>query len=66
VDVVAAVEEAADERRADEAAGSGDHHRLPLPFPSRHLPEPEVSHLSRRLFTDLVSVVVDWWECLRV
>ena len=37
VDVVAAVEEAADERRADETAGAGDHHRLPLGFHARHL-----------------------------
>jgi hypothetical protein len=37
-DGVAAVEEAADERRADEAAGAGDQHRLPLGFPARHVP----------------------------
>ena len=30
VDIVATVEEAAGERRADEAAGAGDHHCLPL------------------------------------
>nr|CAB3450148.1 unnamed protein product [Digitaria exilis] len=52
VDVVAAVEEAADERRADEAAGAGDHHRLPLTFLLPHSPShlppvwPAVSHLA--------------------
>jgi hypothetical protein len=45
VDVVAAVEEEADEGRSDEAAGAGDQHRLPLALHARHRPA-AVSFLS--------------------
>jgi hypothetical protein len=45
VDVVAAVEEEADEGRSDEAAGAGDQHRLPLALHASHRPA-AVSFLS--------------------
>jgi hypothetical protein len=64
VDAVAAVEEATDEARADEAAGAGHHHRLAARRPACHLRRPSLlsspSSLSAEMSQSELRCVSVW------